>query len=307
MIRSFFPLDTVDILFQGKSLSNKAKTKDTVVRKETTLANLADLLGQWFNPRARSCVWVCTEGFALRGLASVKDRYGSRAWEIDRLLLREQDGDCCLSLLEHVGLAGAEHAVETVFLRLPDTSPLLDVAKKAGFLPYVTERLYWLEKGEVESGAPDGDSACVLSPRRRQADDEYRLFELYEKCVPPLIRRVEGATLAQWKAHRDRSTGQEWVFEKDGSLVGWIVFKSERGMGQFEVVAACDGEVEQVMEYGLTCLSGCRHLYCLAPEFEHALFRLLECRGFRHISGYSAFARDLAVKAEEPCLMPVRA
>jgi hypothetical protein len=307
MIRSFFPLDTVDIIFQGKSLSNKAKTKDSVVREETALANLADLLGQWFNPRARSCVWVCTEGFALRGLASVKDRRGSRAWEIDRLLLREQDGDCCLSLLEHVGLAGAELAVETVFLRLPDTSPLLDVAKKAGFLPYVTERLYWLEKGEVESGVPDRDSACVLSPRRRQADDEYRLFELYEKCVPPLIRRVEGATLAQWKAYRDRSTGQEWVFEKDGSLVGWMAFKSERGMGQFEVVAASDGELEQVMEYGLTCLSGCRHLYCLAPEFEHALCRQLECRGFSQISGYSAFARDLAVKAEEPCLMPVRA
>ena len=309
MIRSFLPLDAVDILLQGRSLSNRAKTKDTAVRKETTFTNLVELLGQWFSPRARSCVWVRTDGLALRGLASTRDRCSSQAWEVDRLLVRDQDGDCCLSLLEYVSLAGGGLAVEKVFLRLADTSPLLGVAGQAGFLPYVTERLYWLEKGagEVESGVPAGGSSSMLSPRRRQAADEYRLFELYEKCVPTLIRRVGGITFTQWKANRDRSTGQEWVFEKDGDLVGWIAFRSARNMGQFEAMAKSDEELERVVEYGLTCLSGCRHLYCLAPEFEHTLSRLLECRGFSQISRYSVLAKDLIARVEEPCLMPVRA
>ena len=309
MIRSFLPLDAVDILLQGRSLSNRARTKDTAARKETTFTNLVELLGQWFSPRVRSCAWVRTDGLALRGLASARDRCSSQAWEVDRLLVRDQDGDCCLSLLEHVSLVGGEHAVQKVFLRLPDTSLLLGAAGEAGFLPYVTERLYWLEKGVggVESGSPGGESPPAVLRRRTQAADEYRLFELYEKCVPTLVRRVEGVTFAQWKANKDRSTGQEWVFEKDGVLIGWIAFRSDRDRGQFEVITASDEDLERIVEYGLACLSGCRHLYCLVPEFEHTLCRLLELRGFSQMSKYSALAKDLMVRVEEPCFMPVRA
>jgi hypothetical protein len=308
MIRAFLPLDVLDIALQGRSLSNKARTKDNVATGITFFGGLANLLGQWFSPRGRFCVWVCSEGFSLRGLCSVRDRSSPQAWEVDRLLLREQDGDCCLSLLEHISLAGGELAVEKVFLRLPDTSPLVSAAEQSGFMPYVTERLYWREKEKTAGGdVPADESSSVSPPRRRQVDDDYRLFELYQRRIPAPIRRVEGATFAQWKANRDRSVGQEWVFEKGGGLVGWSAFDSDGERGQLEVMAVSDEELERVLEYGLTSLGSCRHLCCLVPEFEQGLIRMLESRGFSQVSRYSVLAKDLLARAQQPCLVPAGA
>lgn len=307
MIRSFFPLDVLDILLQGGALANRAGTKDNIVRKETALASLPNLLGQWFNPQLKTRVWICTEGFTLRGVASVRNRSSSQAWEVDRLMLREQDIDCCISLLEHVGVVGGELAVQRVFLRLPATSPLLNAAEKAGFLPYATECLYWCEKRETEGKVAVNETSPDSNPRRKQAGDERRLFELYEKCVPVSIRRVEGLTFAQWQANKGRSLGQEWVFERGGFLVGWIAVRASRDMGQLEVIAASRGALDNVMEYGLTCLRGCHHLYCLAPAFDQELSQLLGRRGFSQVSMYSALTKELVVKAAEPCFMPAGA
>ncbi|OGO09751.1 MAG: hypothetical protein A2Y61_04760 [Chloroflexi bacterium RBG_13_60_13] len=310
MIRAFLPLDVLDIALQGRSLSNKARTKDNVATGITFFGGLASLLGQWFSPRGRFCVWVCSEGFSLRGLSSVRDRSSPQAWEVDRLLLREQDGDCCLALLEQVSLAGGELAVEKVFLRLPDTSPLLSAAEQSGFSPYVTERLYWREREKQEAvvgDAPAGESSAVSPPRRRQVDDDYRLFELYQRRIPTPVRRVEGATFAQWKANRDRSVGQEWVFEKGGGLVGWAALDTDGERGRLEATAISDDELERVLEYGLTNLSGCRHLFCLVPEFEQELLRMLESRGFSQVSRYSVLSKDLLARAQEPCLVPAGA
>jgi hypothetical protein len=308
MIRSFLPLDVLDIALQGRSLSNKARTKDNAATGITFFGGLANLLGQWFSPRGRFCVWVCTEGFSLRGLCSVRDRCSPQAWEVDRLLLREQDGDCCLALLEQISLVGGELAVEKVFLRLPDTSPLLSAAGQSGFIPYVTERLYWREREKAAGGdVPVGEPSSVSPPRRRQVDDDYRLFELYQRRVPAPVRRAEGATFAQWKANRDRSVGQEWVFENEGGLVGWAAFESDGERGQIEATATADDELERALEYGLTSLSSCRHLFCLVPEFELAQIGMLESRGFSQVSRYSVLAKDLLARAQQPCLVPAGA
>ncbi len=302
MIRSFIPLDVVDLLITGKSLSNKAKTKDSVGKKDAMLNNLASILGDWFNPQFRSSVWVYTEGLTVRGLASVRDRCGPSAWEINRLLVGEDDRYSCLRLLEYLSSVGGELEIGRIFLRLPAESPLLRVAEETGFLHYSTEHLYW--RGSSEDGEPRSEAASASSPRRKRVDDEYRLFELYLKCVPAHVRRVEGMTFKEWQSNRDRSVGQEWVFEKDGGLVGWVAVNNSRSLGQLDMIAATRGEMENVVNYGLTCLSGSGHLYCLAPDFEVALLRLLEDRGFSRVTTYSALAKELVVRVVEPYAMP---
>jgi hypothetical protein len=125
MIRSFMPFDVVDLLVAGKALSNKAKTRDGVGRRDARLSDLANIVGDWFNPQLRPCVWVYADGLALRGLTSVRDRRSPHAWEINRLLVADQDRDCCLKLLEHVSSAGGRLEIGRIFLRLPADSPLL--------------------------------------------------------------------------------------------------------------------------------------------------------------------------------------
>jgi hypothetical protein len=61
MIRSFMPFDVVDLLVAGRALSNKAKTRDGVGRKDARLSDLANIVSDWFNPQLRLCVWVYTD------------------------------------------------------------------------------------------------------------------------------------------------------------------------------------------------------------------------------------------------------
>lgn len=305
MIRPFLPIDLVAILFQDRSLSNRAKTKGNIGREETRFVTLATLLGQWLNPQGRRCIWVWAEGLRLRGFASARNRSSSHAWELDRLLLDEQDRECCLSLLERLCVAGGESGVEKVFLRLLTESSLVDTAREAGFIPYITESLYMREREEDKTATYEGNPFC--SPRHKQAGDDYRLFDLYKACIPAPVRRVEGMTFKEWEEAKDRSATVEWVFEKEGSLMGWLRVNTSGNIGQFDVMASDEGELEQIVEYGLMSLGGCRHLFCLAPEFQGKLAQLLQDHGFREIERYSALIKELTVRAKEPCLVPIGA
>lgn len=304
MIRTFLPSDLLTILFfQNRALSNRAKTKDNIIRDETRFSTLAALLGQCFHPQIRKCLWVWATGVRLRGVASVRNRSSARAWEVDRLLLEEGDGECCYSLLESLSLAGLQAGVEKVFLRLPSDSPLADSAQEAGFLPYVTEFAYGLETEE----APDHGDIPPLQPRRKQVGDDYRLFELYQKCIPTPVRRVEGATFREWHDTKDRGAKTEWVFEREGNLTGWLRMESTRDTGQLEVMASDEKDLEQIVAHTLISLDSYRHLLCLVPEFQVHLARLLRDHGFDEIRSYSVFIKELTARAQDPCLVPLGA
>jgi hypothetical protein len=301
MIRTFIPLDVFDLLAAGRSLSNKARTKDSLGRRDGKLSNIANILGDWFNPQFRPGVWVYSEGLALRGLASVRERRSPHAWEINRLMVDEQDRNACLMLLEYLSAVGVQRHIERIFLHLPLSSPLLKVAEEAGFGPYSTEHLYWIKREddhEARSGTPPAST-----PRRKKVDDEYRLFELYLKCVPANVRRAEGMTYQEWQGNRAKSVGQEWVFERDGGFVGWAAIGSNHGWGQLDMMATRE-DIQSVVEYGLASLSDCSQLYCLAPDSEGMLLRLLENRGFSRVMTYSALTKELLVRVAKPYAMP---
>lgn len=305
MIRSFLPHDLIVVLFQGGLSCNAAEPKDKLGQERAGFLTLSALLFQRLNPRDSRRTWVRTEGLRFCGLASVRNRSLPSAWEVDHLMLKEQDLRSCSSLLERLGSVGLDRGIERVFLRLPFDSPFLLAAKGAGFSPYMTERLYCRQK--EEGVAADDMALSPLSPRRKQAGDNYRCFELYERRVPLSIRKVEGMTLREWQASREKSIGTKWVFEKGGHLVGWLALEAGRDRGQFDITAVSDDEMLHIVYYALRVLDGCRSVFCLVPEFEGQLSRLLEERGFTETGRYSALVKELTAKESEPCLIPVRA
>ena len=306
MIRSFLPTDLIPVLLKCGALSEMAKARDNLAGGGVRFINLAAVWMQRLNPRCGRRTWVQADGlFNFRGLASARNRSLAGIWEVDHLLVSEHDVGSCLSLLERLSVTGSEIGVERIFLRLPAEVPLLSAAKEAGFVPYLTNYLYCRENREGKMG--DQSTRSTSSPRRKQVGDDYRLFQLYEKCVPVSVRGVEGMTLRDWKASREREVGGEWVFEKGGGTVGWLGIKVSRRTGQLELMAVSKDELQQVAEYGLALLDGCRDLFCLAPEFHGELLRLLEERGFRRVARYSTMAKELIVREPQHCLIPASA
>lgn len=303
VVRPFLPIDSIAILIQGAGLSNRAQTKDTIGREEKRFFTSATLFGQWLHPQVRRYLWVWADGFRIRGLTSARNRYSTHAWEIDRLMLDEQDDECCHSLLERLSTAGGESGVKKIFLRLPAESPLVNTAKRAGFVSYVTEFLYGMERDKAASH----EEPISYSMRRKQEGDDYRLFELHKACIPATILQVEGMTFKEWQETKDRDTNKEWIFEKDGSLIGWLRAETCGDKGQFEIMATSEEELKQMINYSLMSLDGCRYLFCLAPEFQGELSRLLQEHGFGEVKRYSVFIKELTVRAQEPCLVPLGA
>jgi hypothetical protein len=303
VVRPFLPIDSIAILLQGRQLSNRAKTKDAIGREETRFFTSATLFGQWLHPQVRRYLWVLANGLKVRGLASARNRSSPHAWEIDRLLIDEYDDECCHSLLETLSAAGGQSGVKKIFLRLPAESPLVGAARGIGFVPYVTEFLYGSER--VKTAGNRGPVSC--NTRRKQEGDDYRIFDLLKACIPAPIRRVEGMTFKEWQDTKDRSARKEWVFEKEGSLIGWLRVDSCGNKGQFEIMATNEVELEQMLDFSLMSLDGCRYLFCLAPEFQGELARLLQGYGFGKVKRYSVLIKDLTVRVKEPRLVPLGA
>ncbi len=303
MIRSFMPLDVVDLLVAGKALTNKAWTRESLSGKEARFPDLANMVFGWFNPRQRSSAWVYTEGLSLKGLASVNHRCSPRSWDVNRLMVADQDDTSCLKLLEFVSLAAGQQRIGRIFLSLPAESSLLRPAEETGFLPYTSVYVYCRESS---NGIPaDGRAPPGLLPRRKKADDDYRLFELYLMCAPAPIRRAEGTTYTEWQANRRRRLGQEWVFEKDGGIVGWAATAGGRYGGLLEIPAVAREDMPAVLDYGLAALGGSQRVCCPVPDSDTGLQRLLEDRGFTRITICSALVKELLVRVVEPYAMPV--
>jgi hypothetical protein len=72
-------------------------------------------------------------------------------------------------------------------------------------------------------------------------------------------------------------------------------------------MAHSDEELEQMVEYSLMYLNNCRYLFCLTPDFQNELKRLLENQGFVEVANYSALVMELAIRAQQPCLIPLQA
>ncbi len=302
MIRSFMPLDVVDLLVAGKALSNRARTREGLSRKDAKFGDLASMVFGWFNPQQRSSAWVYTEGLSLRGLASVTGRCSPRSWDVNRLMVSEQDERSCQKLLEYVGSAAVQQHVGRVFLCLPEESPLIKPAQETGFLPYSSDFLYCRE--QPDGAGPAGQLPPGLQARRKKADDEYRLFELFLRCAPAPVRRAEGITYTEWQANRRRSPGQEWVFERDGEVVGWAAASAGRNGGLLDIPAVTKDDMQAVVDHGLAAMGGSQKVLCLVPDGDAALQRLLEERGFSQVTTYAALMRELLVRVVEPYAMP---
>lgn len=304
MIRPLHLTDVaVLLLFLGKSPVNEARARGRLSYKEkaSPLAVPALMSGLISRDRRHSLVYA--HRGLIRGLVYLRRCGGPSVWEIEHLLLAPGHEKLCVDLLEMLGSARDEIGVERLFLRLDSSSPLVDTARQAGFSHYLTEILYCLE-GTSPSGPPE----LLPTLRPRSSADEYKLFRLFTTAVPIQVRSVEGMTFQEWKHSGDRAATKEFVVENRNEISAWLRIRFEGVAGQFDIVTTLETtELGQLVSYCLSILRGRYPIYCLVPEFQPQLQRILKERGFHRVAEYSCLSKQLAVRAREPQLVPIRA
>ncbi len=303
MIRSLHLTDTPALLiFLGKSPANEAKVRDKLTTREVELLAAAPLLRACLISDDSKCSFVCVHQGFIHALVSLKMCRGPAAWMIDRLLLSPGREEVCSDLLERAGFAGDKIQAERLFLRLDCSSPAVEMAKQGGFNHYLTEYLYY--RGQVRQTEPQAS----LTLRPKSGADEHGLFRLYSGAAPLQVRSVEGMTLQEWSQSRDKDATWELVLEKEGQISAWLRIRLGRTAGRFEIVSEPGAkELEQLVDYSMAALKGRHPVYCLVPEYQQQLQRILEEKGFSRVASYACLSKQLAVRVREPQLVPLRA
>jgi hypothetical protein len=267
------------------------------------LGGLEKAFRQWVPIGGDRLTWVARDRLALRGLASARRRGRPSAWEVDYLIVESGEESIAAGLLEEVTRGLGRACVEKVFIRLETQDRLLDVARSAGFFPYLKEQLWRLER------VSEGLDCPPLPMRPRTPADMLPLFQLYNAAVPAAVRRYEALNLREWVAMQERGRCRQFVLEKDGRVAAWLRLARHDGAGCFALLAARrhDAPLDDLLAIALNRLHDRRPIFCLVPEYEKALAARLPELGFQPAAEYMLLANRLVRPIEEAAPVPAGA
>ena len=258
------------------------------------------------------------DGTQLLGLASASTHAEDRVWELDRLFLPHDDlrfrdasypryepweafsQELLRVLTQEVGLRRAER----VLLRLPSGSPIVPMARAAGFSSYLEETVLGGWGGGNQPSAP----ALPEQLREKTPQDDHALFQLVTAATPQSVRVAVGLTFSQWlDTHKaDREGRTEWVVGSNGRITGWLGLTHRRLETKAEVLVHPDnpGLWEDLVECALVREGPVRWL---VPEYQELVASLLLRRGFREVAQYNLLIKTLAVLVVERRMAPMEA
>ncbi|MBI2864210.1 MAG: hypothetical protein HYX94_06565 [Chloroflexi bacterium] len=314
MIRSVRPTDLAALaVFNRAAFPNEAKTRSSIARQQEGALPLGKFLELWLSLEENRYTWIDVERGRIRGLVSVRNRWGQSVWEIDRLLLT-QDGisnGVCLRLLNYLAAVGAEVGIQKVFLRLPLGSLLIDMGKQAGFFPYLVETFYRSTSSRVNRAFTSSDSSLFF--RAANSADLLNVFHLYCASVPTAVRQAEAMTYEEWRETRDKASEsrrrKEILVEKRGQLISYVQTAELGRVGQLDLLSSAVGEeyLDAIAEHAFGFLTHKAVVVSLVPDYNSHLGRLLETYGFESFGDYASLVRQLAVRMRRPKLVPVSA
>ncbi len=237
-------------------------------------------------------------GLDLSSLASARVRGGVRAWEVDRLHLKEAEQ--ALDLLEQVVVAAGTRGAERVFLRVPQDSQIVDEARRVGFFPYYEEIHLtgdaWTGSSTKALGSANGHQAVTFgsySAEDRAEPDNHGLFQLYCAATPQQVRAGVGMTFDQWhdSGERPRPRRNESVVKLDGKIVGWRLREPFGGTAAGQVLA--HPAQPDMMSHLIEMSYGTQNW--LIPSYQENAAELLARQGLREIGRYTMLIKTMTV------------
>lgn len=310
MIRTLQPIDFWGLArFTSKAPSNEARPREKLSLGRPDALPPSALFAEWMPAGRRRHVWILSEARQIRALASVRPRAGKGTWEVDTLLLEPGAEALCRELLERLSVAAGARGVHRLFLRLCSSSPMLQEARAASFIGYQKE--YLLHGRGLQNGHTLPSTLPQL--RSRAASDDYPLFRLYQAATPAQARMVEGTTFQEWQDAQergwDRGHRSEYVYEREGQLVGWLRVTDAEKVGYLDVLASPeDGALaDALVDIGRSALANKETLVSLVREGDAALLGSLRERGFEPVNEYVCLVKQVTARVRAPCLIPAGA
>ena len=254
--------------------------------------------------RGKGCAWVSCEGRRVSGLVAARQRSRRQSWEVTHLFLDANGENQVPRLLDQVSRIAASNGGERIFFRVRRDDPLADMCRQSGFFPCVHEVLY---KGMPPPRVNDDRRRDDLEPphlrKLNPRSDDFGVFRLYNAATPSDVRQTTGMTFDQWAASRETCRGkcQEFVLEEDGAVKGWLRTIQTSSVGRMSVMVhpAHEAGTAAILDFGLDRLRGTKVVYCLVPEYQVGLQRLLTDRGFTPEADYVSLARSTVVRVKE--------
>ena len=247
----------------------------------------------WRQSLARSSNRVTVgdwNGMRLSSLASARMRSGVRAWEVDRLHLKEPKQ--ALDLLEQIVQCAGSRGAERVFLRVPCDSKIVDEARRAGFSPYYEEMHLtgseWLPNAPVSGEAPDR-----FTEAERRPPDQQGLFQLYCAATPQRVREGIGMTIDQWLDSQEpaQTRRDETVLKLDGKIVGWRMREPFGKTATGQLIGHSD-HPETIQH--LVRMS-CQTQNWLVPDYQEHIAGLLDRQGLHEAGRYTMLIKTVTV------------
>jgi len=222
-------------------------------------------------------------------------------------MLHKPDGcdDECIDLIERAGYAAGQRGAEKLFLRLADDSPSLETARAAGFSPYHRETLLRAQAAHLRADSP---VACDV--RQRTRHDEFALFMLFNHCLPEAVRRAEGCTFDEWRATRERPSGDvaEYVLEREGNLIAWLQLVTHMGAQLSALIEPAHGDMAgPLIDEALRRLDARGLVFSLVPDCCPELRAVLLERGFEATGTLVSMVREVIARATRPSFVPAQA
>ena len=308
-IRSIRPTDVVALAtFEGKALPNEAKTRRGLAKEQTLPLAMGTVLEQWIISEDRHTV-VAVAGLTIRGLISARHRAGRSIWEVDRLVVcdNEDQEEMSAALLEHLSELASQGGIRSIFLRLPQESPSLQAARRAGFSPYLSETLFRRTDAGVAEPLQEIDGC-----RPRMNGDDHAIFRLYSAVVPSSVRAVEGMTFEEWRDSQDTASGRrrEYLCMQEDRLRAWLRVSRGGGYCQLQLLFHPGEEsvLDSLVRYALSRSPQREPVLALVPNYQSSLIAVLTREwAFEGVAHYCTLVRQLTVRVREARLVPARA
>lgn len=216
-------------------------------------------------------------------IASASRRSAAKCWEITRLFA-PPDVDALLpDLLEGVAVSAAKRGCERIVLRLRYDDPLVDVARRGGYFPRISQTLFRRDGAQERNPTPP-QFPVDAAIRKRARSDDYALFRVYNAATPLHIRTRIGMSIDQWLAWRERAgrSCAEFIWDREGAAIGSLRLFRISGVWALEVEAHPDyaANAAALLDFGLARIGTNAPVICLAAAHQEPLANALIERGF---------------------------